>query len=81
MHRPILESYITLGEYFNEEIMTAPKHGLIESDFEHLLTNRSYQNALINSLVQKRLLKKVAENTLNKTNQILEILQLEITKN
>ena len=77
IHRPILESYLTLGEYatIDDEV-----NNFVPSDFTGLLKDQQYQNALVDRLLQSRSLVLRAERFLERTNMIIELIEDEIKK-
>lgn len=81
--RPILESYISLGEQFLEDQQEYEhlKVNFFKSDFKGLLKNKKYQNALVDRFIQTRNLNTRAERLLDVTNKAISLVKKEISKN
>tara|TARA_B100000497_G_C7690377_1_gene419527 strand:- start:2550 stop:3299 length:750 start_codon:yes stop_codon:yes gene_type:complete len=80
IHRPVLEKYVSLTTFISEDIIKFPdlnKHAY-PSDFDGLLKDRFYQNALVDRLLQTGNLHFVARNFLARTDRIIGLIEKEL---
>ena len=80
IHRPILETYVSLTEFFSDDLDKYPnlaKHA-VPSDYGGLLSDKKYQNALVDRMVQTRTLVRVTENFQTVTQSIIEMIETEL---
>ena len=80
LHRPILESYISLTEFISDDKIRFPhlKEKAIPSDFIGLINDKKYQNVLVNRILQTNNLIKVAKDFLARIEVIISLLEHEI---
>jgi hypothetical protein len=82
LHRPILESYVSLTERIAEDVNRFPllKKSAVPSDYVGLLKNIKYQNVLVNRLIQTKILINTGESFLNKIEVIIALIEKEMKK-
>ena len=82
LHRPILESYISLTDFISADKNRFPqlKEHAVPSDFIGLLKDKKYQNVLVDRMIQTNNLIQVAEIFLIRIEVIISLLEQEIQK-
>ena len=80
LHRPILESYVSLTDKIAEDRSRFPylKENAERSDYIGLLKDKKYQNVLVDRMLQTNKLINVAEYYLKQTEAIITLLEAEI---
>ena len=82
LHRPILESYVSLTDFFSADRNRFPhlKENAEPSDFMGLLQDKKYQNVLVDRMVQTGNLIQITEKFLTRIEVIISLLEKEINK-
>ena len=80
LHRPILESYVSLTDKIAEDRNRFPhlKENSEPSDYIGLLKDKKYQNVLVDRMLQTNKLINVAEYHLTQIEAIITLLEVEI---
>jgi hypothetical protein len=80
IHRPILEKYVSLTSYISSDTIKFPslKKYAVPSDFDSLLKDKKYQNALVDRLIQTKNLARIGQNFLGNTNRIISMIEAEL---